>query len=70
MYNNQSSINVNSSTAKKMPLHQKMSIPLSNNQPGNINTKLSVVDSEIMRFNNNRNFEKFQENLLKKKATS
>jgi hypothetical protein len=45
-------------------------MPIGNNQPGNNNSKLSVVDSEIMRFNNNRNFEKFQENLLKKKATS
>jgi len=37
---------------------------------GGLSSKLSVVDSEIMKFNNNKNFEKFQENFLKKKATS
>lgn len=49
-----------------MPISQITAAPQNN---GN-NSKLSVVDSEIMRFNNNRNFEKFQENFLKKKATS
>jgi hypothetical protein len=40
------------------------------NNMSNAQSKLSVVDSEIMRFNNNRNFEQFQENFLRKKATN
>jgi hypothetical protein len=45
--------------------------PAFSNRRTDVNNASQLLDqTEIMRFNNNRNFEKFQENIKSKKAGS
>ena len=64
--NNQS--NFKGDVHRRQVNKKEFSQPIISNM-SNAQSKLSVADSELMKFNNNRNFEQFQENFLRKKAS-